>query len=220
VVYQDVGLGDHREQERVVVAVVGALHLHDLVPPRGGAGDAEGIHRRLGPGVDDANLLQSEPLADRFGERDRGGCRHREVDRLASRLLESFDDLRMGVADDVDAEAAVEVLVLDTVDVPDARTLAALEVDRIRVPSLEVRGHTVRQALHGSFVERVRARRPGHQVRGLSLRDFCRARRQPLQIHRHLLQGPGSVPAGRRSGVALRCSCIRRGAAAGQLAQR
>ena len=61
VVYQDlpscdlvadtehVGLGDHGEQQRVVVAVVGALHLDDLVPAGGGARHTERVHRRLGP---------------------------------------------------------------------------------------------------------------------------------------------------------------------------
>ena len=50
----------------------------------------------------------------------------------------------MGVADDVDAEAAVEVDVLVAVDVPHVAALAPLEVDRVRVAGLERRRHPER----------------------------------------------------------------------------
>ena len=61
---------------------------------------------------------------------------------LLAALVERLDDLGVGVADDVDAEATVEVLVLLAVDVPDARALPLLEVDRVGVAHLEVRGDT------------------------------------------------------------------------------
>ena len=84
---------------------------------------------------------------------------------LLGGLGERLDDLRVGVADDVDAEAAVEVLVLGAVDVPDARALALLEVDRVGVAGLEVRGDAAGQALRrAARVELLGRRCPSSRV--------------------------------------------------------
>ena len=119
---QDVGLGDHGEQHRVVMPVVRALHLDDLVAAGRGAGHADRVHGGLGPGVHEAHLLELEPRADLLRERDRRLGGDREVDALVGDPADRLDDLRVRVADHVHAEAAVEVGVLGAVDVPDARS--------------------------------------------------------------------------------------------------
>ena len=106
------GLGHHREQHRVVVPVVRALHLHDAVAAGGGAGHADGVHGGLGPGVDEPHLLQPEPLADLLGQRHRHLGGDGEVRPVPDRLRDRLDDLRVRVAHDVDAEPAVAVHVL------------------------------------------------------------------------------------------------------------
>ena len=61
------GLGE----EAVGVAVVGAGELDDRVAAGGGAGEADGAHRRLGAGVDDAHHLdRGEAVANLGGELD------------------------------------------------------------------------------------------------------------------------------------------------------
>src|SRR4029077_9997679 len=124
-----------------------ALHLDDLVPAGGRAGDADGVHRGLGAGVHEPHLLQLEAFADGLGQGDRVGSGDGEVDRVLGGFLERLDDLRMRVAHDVDTEAAVEGAVLRPVDLPDVGALASLQVDRVRVSGLEVGGHPAGQAL-------------------------------------------------------------------------
>ena len=176
------------EEHRIVVAVVGPLHLQQLVAAGGSSRDPDRVHRGLGPGVDDPQLLQLEALADRLGEGDGGGRGDGEVDRLARGLLQGLHDLGVSVTHDVHSEAAVEVLVLRAVHVPDARSLPLLEVDRVRVPDLEVRGDPVGEALESPLMEglgRGRVRQPGI---AFALGDLRRSGRDPFEIHLNLLR--------------------------------
>ena len=179
------------------MAVVRALHLDDLVASGRRAGDADRVHRRLGAGVHEAHLVELEALADGLGQRDRVGSGDREVDRVLRSLGQRLHDLGVGVADDVDPEAAMEVLVLLAVDVPDARGLPLLEVDRVGVAHLEVRGDTPGQALHSPSMQLLGGLRVGVQGLGFLLGDLRRTRLESFKVHAyHLLRSAKSTREG------------------------
>ena len=54
--------GTGRGQEVIEVAVVAAVELDDRVPVGESAGQADGAHRRLGPGVDETDQLDGRHL--------------------------------------------------------------------------------------------------------------------------------------------------------------
>jgi hypothetical protein len=110
------------------------------------------------------------------------------VDGLARGFLERLDDLGVSMTDDVHPEAAVEVLVLGAVHVPDARALPLLEVDRVRIADLEVRGDPVGEALESPHVEGLGRRRVRQQRLTFALGDLRRPGRDPFEIHLHLLK--------------------------------
>ena len=118
----DVGVRHDREHHRVVVAVVRALDLHDVVAAGRGARDPDRAHRRLGAGVREPHLSRgrSAGTAPRrtAPSSSVGAAKCVPVRRGA---LDRLDDLRVRVADDHRAEAAVDVDVLVAVDVPDLR---------------------------------------------------------------------------------------------------
>ena len=180
---EGVRLRHDREQHGVVVAVVGALHLHDAVAARGGAGDPDGVHRRLGAGVHEPHPVDLEATADLLGERDGRLGGDREVDGPLGRALDGRDDLRVGMADDVHAESAVEIGVLGPVDVPDLRPLPLPQVDRVGVVALEVRGHAGRQASRGSLEQRRGRGGLVEQGLGLTVGDLRRPGVETLLIH-------------------------------------
>ena len=65
-----VGLGQHRDLHRVVVAVIAALDLDDQVPPRERTGQMDGVHGGLGAGVGEAPQRQLEPARQLTGDPD------------------------------------------------------------------------------------------------------------------------------------------------------
>ena len=137
----------HRHHHPVVMPVVGAEHLEDRVPPFQAAGDPNRVHRRLGARVREAPLGQAEAARQLFGHHDPVLGRGGEVRAQPRPLGDRLDDCGMGVTHDHRAEAVVEVPELPSVDVPDPRPFAALEIDRPRVARV-VRGrHTERHNL-------------------------------------------------------------------------
>ncbi len=142
-----------RDHHRVVVAVVGALDLQHRVAAGGAAGEVDGVHRRLGAGVVEAPLRQSEAASELARHRDRAVGGGGEVGAFVDPRLDRVADGRVGVADAHHAEAVVEVDVFVLVDVPDAAAAAAREVDRPGVALLEgggdAVGHHLDRALEG-----------------------------------------------------------------------
>ena len=64
------GLGQHRDLHRVVVAVVAALDLDDQVAPGERAHQVDGVHRGLGAGVGEPPQRQAEPTDQLVGDPD------------------------------------------------------------------------------------------------------------------------------------------------------
>ena len=159
---EHVGLGHHGEQDRVVVPVVRALHLHDRVPAGRGAG-ARGSRPSWPrcPSSRTASARAGTARRSLLGERDRGlggdgevRCPGRPRARIASTIF--------GCAwpHDVDAEAAVEVDVLVAVDVPDRRSpCPRRRYDRVGVAGLEVRRRRRSGGCDGPLVQA--SRTPG-----------------------------------------------------------
>ncbi len=131
--------------ERVVVPVVRALDLHDQVTSGRGSHDAHDVERGLGAGVAEPPIGKPGSLGELFRDRQRVGGRLREVRAFGHPIAHGLDDLRVGVAHHHDAVAVVVVDVLVAVDVPDLRSLTAVDVDRVRRPRLPRRRHAARQ---------------------------------------------------------------------------
>ena len=113
--------GHDGEHHRVVVAVVRALDLHDVVAAR--SRRARRGSRSSSPRCPSSRSAPARRLKRRHSSSansTRVLGRRREVRAGASGPRDRLDDLRVRVADDHRAEAAVRVDVLVAVDVPDA----------------------------------------------------------------------------------------------------
>ena len=148
-----------RDHHAVVVAVVGAEDLHDRLALRVRAGDPDRVHRRLGAGVRVAPARQVPAAGQLLADDDRVLGRGGEVRAERVALGDRLADGRVGVALDHRSEAVVEVVVLVAVDVPDARAVAALEVDRPRVAELVGRRDAARERVLRPLVHLARALR-------------------------------------------------------------
>ena len=161
-----------RDHHVVVVAVVRAEDLDDRVAARGGARDADRIHRGLGARVRVPPLRQAPAALQLVGDDDRVLGRGGEVRALLHALDDGLRDDRVRMALDHRAEAVVEVDHLRAVDVPDVRADAALEVDRPRIAELVRRGDAARQGAERALVHASRARRVRVELLGLAGRQL------------------------------------------------
>ena len=111
--------------------MVAAVELEDVVAPREPAGQPDGGGGGLGPGGDEAHLLDpGGPLADHLGQLDlprRGGA---EAGAVAQLLVDLPDHLDVGVAEDGRAPAAHVVDEDVPVDVEDLRALGPGDEER------------------------------------------------------------------------------------------
>ncbi len=137
------------------MAVVRAEHLDDGLAAGEGAGDADGVHGRLGARVDEAPLRELEGAGEVLGHDDGVLGRQAELGAEWGALLDGLDDERVGVPLDHAAVAVVEVDDLLALDAPDVRALAVSEVDRVRVARVVRGGHAHRHVLDGALVELV-----------------------------------------------------------------
>ena len=138
--------------ERVVMdPVVATFELDDPVATGEGARDAHGVHRRLGARDGQAGHLAEGQLGDQLAGLDLVLARQAEADAAREALDDVGIDPLVGVAEDGRAIAHAQVDVLVAVEVPDASTLAALDVDRVVAPDPEVgvgtAGHRAQRAL-------------------------------------------------------------------------
>ncbi len=134
------GVGRHREHQGIVVAVVGALDLHEHVAPGVRAHQASGLERRLGAGVAEAPQRKPEAIGQVLPDHVEVLRGLGEVRAALGLPLDRLDDLRVRVARHHRAIAQVEVDVLVLVDVPDAVAVSAVDVDRVRGRVLPTRG--------------------------------------------------------------------------------
>ncbi len=158
-----------RDHHRVVVAVVGPLDLEDHVATGGAPRQVDRGHGRLGAGVGEPPLGKAEAAAELLGDHDRAVGGGREVGAQVDPRLDGRAHRRVGVADAHHAEAVVEVDVLVSVDVPDAGTGAALDVDGPGVVHLKRGGNALRHHLHGALEALLRGRGALRQLGHLAL---------------------------------------------------
>ena len=125
------GVGRHRDHQRVVVTVVGALDLHDQVAARVRAHQACPLQRRFRAGVAEAPQRKVEPVGEVLADHVELLRGLGEVGAQRRLGLDRRDDLGVRVAHHHGAVAEVEVDVLVLVDVPQVVALAAIDVDRV-----------------------------------------------------------------------------------------
>ena len=121
------GLGDvglHRHLERVVAAVVAALDLDDRLAAGERARRAQRVHRRLGPGVGEAQLVEGEAALEALGRVGRRRRRGHEQRAGLQRPADRGDDGGVEVADEHGAEAHRQVEQPAAVDVGEPGALA------------------------------------------------------------------------------------------------
>ena len=175
---RDIGLD--RDGQGVVAAVVAALDLDDAVTVGEGARRADGIHRRLGPGVGEAQPFEAEALLEPLGDL---GCRRRWRDEQGARRLEGLrdllDDHRIQVTDEHRSEAHREVEQLAAIDISQPGPTRRSDRDRVWVPMLEGRGHAQRKRLARAHV--VHGRCGGALDECLPLGS--EERRHPIAVH-------------------------------------
>ena len=142
------GLVPRREDadhQRVVVAVVRPLDLHDPVPTRERTHDPDRVERRLGPRVAEAPVREPVPRLELLRDDERVLGRLGEVRPELDATVDGLDDLRVRMTHHHDAVAVVVVDVLVPIDVPHVGPPTARDVDRMRRPRLPRRRHAARQ---------------------------------------------------------------------------
>ena len=172
------------------MAVIRTLDLADDVTARDAPRQADGVHRRLGPGVGEPDALEPESSAQLFGQRHRRFGGHRELGAGPGRALDGGHDARVGVARRGRTEAVVEVEVVPAVDVPHLGSAAAREVDGIGVRRLERRRHAEGQRLESPLEE------PARRGRGLEEGGVLRGEQLAGPCPQSFVVGAGSLRAG------------------------
>ncbi len=119
------------DQQAVGVAVIAALEFDDEFAAGGGAGQADGRHRGLSAGADEAHFFDGGIAGgDALGEIGLGGRGGAEAGRVARGALNGFDDRRKGVAQNHRAPGAEVVDVAIAVGVVEVCALGALNEGR------------------------------------------------------------------------------------------
>ena len=144
-----VGLGQHRDLDRVVVPVIAALDLDDHVPSGKRSGQVNRIHSGFGAGVGEPPQRQLEATRQLAGDPDRVLGRLREMRSAPYPVADRGDDRRMSVPGDGGAVAAVHVDVLGPVDVVHLRAEAMAHPDGLRLGDLPVRRRATGQVHAG-----------------------------------------------------------------------
>jgi hypothetical protein len=154
----------------IVGAVIGALELGDRRPPGDGACRLHGEHHGLGPGVDEAELLEARcPAADFLGQRRFAG--HRQAERRAAidRVVQRCHHRRESVAMDQREEIVGAVEDPPAVEIGDPGAVAA---HRIRW----MRGEVGRRAHAAARRQRLRSLELGAGFRSENLALVVRRR--------------------------------------------
>src|SRR3977135_4454137 len=116
------------DEQRIDVPVIAALELDDFVAAGESARESQAGHRRFGPAVDHSHFLdRRNPAANQLGHLDFQRVGNAEADPARGRGADGVDHDRRGVAENGRAPGADVVEVLFAVDVPDSRTLSALD---------------------------------------------------------------------------------------------
>src|SRR5262249_25409262 len=111
--------------------VVTAGELHDLAAPGGAAGQADGTHRRLGPRVDQPDLLdRGDATDDLLDELDLCRGRSAKGQPAPRRLAYRIDHGRMSMAKDRRTPGTHEVDVVLAVGVVEVGALGARDETR------------------------------------------------------------------------------------------
>ncbi len=141
------GLRHDGNLDRVVMAVVAALHLDDQVAPGDRPHQVDGVHGGLGARVGEPPQRLAEPRGELVGNRHGVLRRLGEVRAAGDLVPHCPDDRRVAVPGQAHAVPAVQVYVLVAVDVVDLGAAAVAEPDRLRDGDLPARGDPAGQRL-------------------------------------------------------------------------
>src|SRR5208283_1884803 len=134
-----------------------ALEFHNIFALRIGARQADGRHGRLRARTDEANFLYVRKSGNhQLGEIRFGWSGSSEAGAIARRRDHGFDDCGCRVPEDERTPGADVVHILVAVRIPNARTLAAYDVQRVaahRAKSAHRGVHTSGNQLFGAFLQ-------------------------------------------------------------------
>ena len=151
-------LGLHAYQDRVVHAVVGALHLDDLVAAGKAARDADRVHGHFRTAAAKAYLLHREALANLIRQVVLQGVRHAVHGAGDQPLLHRGDHRRMAVPGHQRAETKIEIDVLIAIEVVNVASLGIFHKQGPGLVTAEVAGYAKR---HARFCPLERSARAG-----------------------------------------------------------
>ncbi len=114
--------------------VVLALELDEPLPVGVAPGDAQRMHRRLGAGIGETDLIHAGHTDDPLRYLDLQGGRPSEECAVLYRLSHLLHNRRVGMAQDDGAEAQPVVNVPVAVGVPDIGSFPSLDHQRLFVP--------------------------------------------------------------------------------------
>ncbi len=144
-------------QQRVGVSVIAAFKLHDVFALRIRARQANGRHGRFGARTDEANFLHVRKSGNyQLGEIRFGGSGRSEAGAIARRRDHGLDDGGRGVPENERTPGADVVHILVAVGIPNVRTLAAHDVQRVaahRAKSAHRGVHASGNQLFGAFLQ-------------------------------------------------------------------
>ena len=161
----------HGDHDFVMVAVVTALHFHDLVPAGDTARHPDGVHGRLRAGVREPPHGQAVPLCQELGDFRVGFARGDEESSVVQLALDCCTHDRVHVTGEQRAETHVVIDVTVAVDILHPGGLSPAHHDRVRVVGLEAGRHPEGQHFASTSVGPLRARSPRRVGRQLSLCD-------------------------------------------------
>ena len=138
------GAGAGLDQQAIDVAVVAAGELDDHVPSGEAAGQADGAHRRLGAGADQAHHLdRRHRLHNQLGKLRLPFGGSAEAGTAMQSFLDGPDHARMGMAEDERPPRTDVIEVTIAVDVVEIRPFAAGNEDRLAADAAKGAGRTV-----------------------------------------------------------------------------
>src|SRR5579862_3629502 len=137
----------YADQCGVVQAVISTFELDDLVAPRSGAGETNGVHGCFGAAVSEAAHLEGKARADFLGQFPLHVMGHAISGAFVQTPFDSLDHRGMRMARHERAKTKIVIKVFVAIEIAELAAGSFRNKDGIGLVSTIVAGHAKRQAL-------------------------------------------------------------------------